>query len=94
MKTWLLKNSTFTDEKNDAFFRDIINGNIKPKVLVNMSAEDMANKELKDWRSSTNKHDIEKIKSHELDLLKMGSKLVVKTYKSDEVRETAMKKKN
>ena len=54
----------------------------------------MANKELKDWQDSTNKHDIEKIKSYELELFKMGSKLVVKTHKSDEVRETAMKKKN
>ena len=86
--------SNIKDEKNDEFFRNIINGNIKPKVLVNMSAEDMANKELQDWPSSTNKHDIEKIKSHGLDLLKLGSKLVVKTHKSDEVCKTAMKKKN
>ena len=86
--------SNIKDEKNDEFFRNIINGNIKPKVLVNMSAEDMANKELKEWRNSTNKHDIEKIKSHELDLLKMGSKLVIKTHKGDEVRETANEIKN
>ena len=86
--------SNIKDEKNDEFFRNIINGNIKPKRLVNMSAEDMANKELKEWRDSTNKHDIEKIKSHELDLLKMGSKLVIKTHKGDEVRETANEIKN
>merc|ERR1712018_169811 len=64
------------DEKNVGFFRKIINGHIKPKDLVNMTGEEMANKELKEWRQSTNKHDIDKIKSHGLDLLKMGSKLV------------------
>ena len=86
--------SNIRDEKNDEFFKNIINGTIKPKALVSMSAEDMANKELKEWRNSTNKHDIEKIKSHELDLLKMGSKLVIKTHKGDEVRETGNEIKN
>ena len=52
-----------------------------------MSAEQMASKELKEWRQSELSNDIEKIKSHELDLLKMGSKIVMKTHKGEEVRE-------
>ena len=51
----------------------------------------MANKELKEWRKAELKDDIEKIKSHELDLLKMGSKIVVKTHKGEEVKETTEK---
>ena len=82
------------DEKNLGFFRKIINGLIKPKDLVAMSSEDMANKELKEWRNQELKHDIEKIKSHEIDLLKMGSKIVMKTHKGEEVRETPNAIKN
>ena len=47
----------------------------------------MANKELKEWRQAELKQDIEKIKSHELDLLQMGSKIVLKTHKGEEVKE-------
>ena len=75
------------DEKNLGFFRKIINGNLKPKDLVAMSADQMASKELKEWRQSELKNDIEKIKSHELDLLKMGSKIVMKTHKGEEIKE-------
>merc|ERR1712223_801086 len=57
------------------------------KKLVEISAEDMANKELKEWRQAELKQDIEKIKSHELDLLQMGSKIVLKTHKGEEVKE-------
>jgi len=65
------------DEKNNGLFRKIINGTIAPKKLVEMSPDDMANKELKEWRHAELKGDIEKIKSHELDLLKLGTKIVV-----------------
>ena len=79
------------DEKNNGLFRKIINGNIAPKKLVAMSAEDMANNELKQWRQAEIKHDIEKIKSHELDLLQTGAKIIMKTHKGDEVREDPKK---
>merc|ERR1712086_699080 len=75
------------DEKNNGLFRKIINGTIAPKKLVEMSPDDMANKELKEWRHAELKGDIEKIKSHELDLLKLGTKIVVKSHKGEEVRE-------
>ena len=79
------------DEKNNGLFRKIINGNIAPKKLVAMSAEDMANNELKQWRQAEIKHDIEKIKSHELELLQTGAKIIMKTHKGDEVREDPKK---
>ena len=49
------------DEKNSGLFRKIINGTLVPKVLVAMSPEDLANKELKEWRQAELKQDIEKI---------------------------------
>ena len=47
----------------------------------------MANKELKEWRQAELKQDIEKIKTHEIDLLQMGSKIVMKTHKGEEIKE-------
>ena len=79
------------DEKNNGLFRKIISGNIAPKKLVAMSAEDMANNELKQWRQAEIKQDIEKIKSHELELLQTGTKIIMKTHKGDEVREDPKK---
>ena len=81
------------DEKNNGLFRKIINGTLVPKTLVAMSPEDLANKELKEWRKTELKQDIEKIKSHELELLQMGSKMVVKTHKGEEVMEAPTDKK-
>ncbi len=80
------------DEKNNGLFRKIVNGQIDVKKLVAMSSEDMANKELKEWRQTELKQDIEKIKSHELELLQMGAKMVVKTHKGEEVVSTQDKK--
>merc|ERR1712083_347568 len=75
------------DDKNNGLFRKIINGTIVPKKLVEMSPEDMANKELKEWRQAELKQDIEKIKEHEIDLLKLGSKIVIKSHKGEEIKE-------
>ena len=58
-----------------------------------MSAEDMANKQLKEWRQAELKQDIEKIKSHELELLQMGSKIVLKTHKGEQVMDDPSVKK-
>ena len=52
-----------------------------------MTAEEMANKELKEWRQAELKHDIEKIKSHEMEMAQIGTKLVMKTHKGDMVME-------
>lgn len=76
------------DPKNNGLFRKIVSGKISPKKLVDMSPEEMASKELQQWREAELKHDIEKIKSHELEMMAMGNKLVVKSHKGEEIIET------
>ncbi len=82
-----------TDEKNNGLFRKILNGKISPKSLVNMSAEEMASKELQQWRQAELKHDIDMIKSYELDQLARGTKFVVKSHKGEEIVEESKSKK-
>ena len=50
-----------------------------------MSPEEMASKELQQWRQAELKHDIEKIKSHELEMISLGSVFVMKTKKGEQV---------
>eukprot|EP00095_Tigriopus_kingsejongensis_P011119 maker-scaffold645_size120276-snap-gene-0.30 protein:Tk11119 transcript:maker-scaffold645_size120276-snap-gene-0.30-mRNA-1 annotation:"death-inducer obliterator 1" len=76
------------DLKNNGLFRKVLNGRISPKKLVDMSPDEMASKELQQWREAELKHDIEKIKSHQLEMLAMGNKLVVKSHKGEEIIET------
>ncbi|CAB4061353.1 unnamed protein product [Lepeophtheirus salmonis] len=71
------------DEKNTGFFRKIVSRKINSKDLVSLTAEEMANKELQRWREKELKNDIEKIKSHELDMIKLGSKFVMKSHKGE-----------
>merc|ERR1712179_237120 len=75
------------DEKNSGLFRKIATSKIGPKELVAINPEDMANKELQQWRQKELKSDIEKIKSHELDMIKLGSKFVMKSHKGEVVIE-------
>jgi len=74
------------DEKND-LFSAVLSREITPKQLVSMSAEEMANKELQQWRQKELKHEIETIKKNELDQLARGNKFLVKTHKGEEVKE-------
>ena len=76
------------DEKNNGLFRKIIGGKILPKELVAMTPEEMANKELQQWRQASLKNDIEKIKSHELDLIALGNKFVMKSHKGEQMIES------
>ena len=75
------------DPKNIGLFRKIVRKEYSPNRIVAMSAEEMANKELKEWRQAELKHDIEKIKSHEIEMAQMGTKFVMKTHKGDMVME-------
>ena len=50
-----------------------------------MTAEEMASKELQQWRQAELKHDIEKIKSHELEMISLGSVFVMKSHKGEQV---------
>ena len=46
-----------------------------------------SSQELQQWRQAELKNDIEKIKSHELDLLARGTKYVLKSHKGEQVIE-------
>ena len=76
------------DEKNHGLFRKVVSGKISPRSLVAMTPEELANKELQQWRQAELKQDIEKIKQHELDLIARGGKVVIKTHKGDQVIES------
>jgi hypothetical protein len=52
---------------------------------VAMTPEEMASKELQQWRQAELKHDIEKIKSHELQMISLGSVFVMKSHKGEQV---------
>ncbi len=82
------------DQKNVGLFKKIATKNLTPKALVNMTAEEMASKELKEWRQHELKHDIEKIKSHELELLQVGSKHILKSHKGEQVIDDGTTKSN
>jgi len=75
------------DPKNNGLFRKIVRKEYSPNRIASMTAEEMANKELKEWRQAELKHDIEKIKSHEIEMAQIGTKLVMKTHKGDMVME-------
>ena len=75
------------DPKNNGLFRKIISGRLSPRRLVEMTPEEMASKELQQWRQAVNKTDIEKIKQHEIEMIKLGNKLVVKSHKGEQVIE-------
>ena len=73
------------DEKNFGLFRKVVTRRIGPRALVAMTAEELASKELKEWRQAEQKGEIEKIRAHELDLAKQGNKFVIKTHKGDQI---------
>ena len=73
------------DEKNFGLFRKVVTRRIGPRALVAMTAEQLASKELKEWRQAEQKGEIEKIRAHELDLAKQGNKFVIKTHKGDQI---------
>ena len=73
------------DEKNLGLFRKVVTRRIGPRALVAMTAEELASKELKEWRQAEQKGEIEKIRAHELDLAKQGNKFVIKTHKGDQI---------
>jgi len=44
------------DPKNLALFRKIVSGEYSPHQLVRLSSEDLASKELAEWREQEEKH--------------------------------------
>ena len=75
------------DEKNTGLFRKILLEKVSARGLVSMSADDLASKELQQWRQAELHNDIEKIKTFELDKISHGDKFFIKSHKGDMVLE-------
>ena len=50
-----------------------------------MTAEELASKELAEWREREAKHSLEIIQKTELELMSMSTKYLVKTHKGEEI---------
>lgn len=59
--------------------------------LVKMTAEELASKELAEWREREAKHQLDIIQKTEMELLTMSNKYLVKTHKGEEIIEEAGK---
>ncbi|XP_059480576.1 death-inducer obliterator 1 isoform X2 [Neocloeon triangulifer] len=75
------------DPKNLTLFKKIITGEYIPHQLVRLSSEDLASKELAEWREQEEKHQIEMIKKTEMDLLQQNV-TYIKTHKGEQMIET------
>ena len=75
------------DAKNEGLFRQIIERQIQPAQLVKMTAEEMASKELAEWREREAKHQLDMIQKTELEMMSMSNKVLLKTHKGEEVIE-------
>uniref|UniRef100_A0AAR2IVB7 PHD finger protein 3 n=1 Tax=Pygocentrus nattereri TaxID=42514 RepID=A0AAR2IVB7_PYGNA len=53
------------DTKNNVLFKRVLKGEISPRDLVRMSAEELASKELAAWRQRENRHTIEMIEKEQ-----------------------------
>ncbi|KAI5087904.1 PHD finger protein 3 isoform X1 [Silurus meridionalis] len=53
------------DTKNNVLFKRVLKGEIPPRDLVRMSAEELASKELAAWRQRENRHTIEMIEKEQ-----------------------------
>ncbi|CAG0887940.1 unnamed protein product [Darwinula stevensoni] len=80
-------NFNLKDAKNQGLFRKVCLGEISPQALVQMSPEDLASKELAEWRERETKHQLEMIKKNELEWLQHGEIYLVKTHKGEVVIE-------
>jgi len=55
--------------------------------LVKMTAEELASKELAEWREREAKHQLEIIQKTELEMMTMPAKYLVKSHKGEEIIE-------
>ena len=53
------------DEKNDYFWRNVLQGEISTSMLIRMENQDMASKEKMEWREQLEREDIERRKKIE-----------------------------
>lgn len=75
------------DTKNLGLFRQVAERQIIPTRLVRMTAEELASKELAEWRERETKHQLDMIQKTEMELMNMSNKVLVKTHKGEEVIE-------
>uniref|UniRef100_UPI00358E8B74 death-inducer obliterator 1-like isoform X2 n=1 Tax=Myxine glutinosa TaxID=7769 RepID=UPI00358E8B74 len=77
------------DRKNQGLFYRVIRGEISPSVLVRMSPEDLASKELAEWRERENKHTLEMIEKEQREIERRPITKI--THKGEiEIEETAL----
>ncbi|XP_033126853.1 PHD finger protein 3-like isoform X2 [Anneissia japonica] len=71
------------DAKNKGLFRMILNKDLPAKKLVTMSSEELASKELSEWRERESKHALEMIKQEEELKKSTPMQLTKKTHKGE-----------
>uniref|UniRef100_A0A8C4NEM5 Death-inducer obliterator 1 n=1 Tax=Eptatretus burgeri TaxID=7764 RepID=A0A8C4NEM5_EPTBU len=77
------------DTKNQGLFYRVIRGEISPSKLVRMSPEDLASKELAEWRERENKHTLEMIEKEQREIERRPITKI--THKGEiEIEETAL----
>ena len=69
------------DVKNNGLYRRILSGDLTPKAVAAMTSDEMASKELAAWRSAAEKKDIEAIQKAEIERLKIGTPVLLKSHK-------------
>ncbi|XP_042222768.1 nuclear speckle splicing regulatory protein 1-like [Homarus americanus] len=71
------------DTKNSGLFRKILNGTISPANLVRMTSEELASKELCEWREREEKKELQAIEKYELDMIALGNQYIMKSHKGE-----------
>ncbi|XP_069159094.1 PHD finger protein 3 isoform X1 [Procambarus clarkii] len=71
------------DTKNSGLFRKILNGTISPSNLVRMTSEELASKELCEWREREEKKELQAIEKYELDMIALGNQYIMKSHKGE-----------
>ncbi|CAH1248328.1 PHF3 [Branchiostoma lanceolatum] len=71
------------DARNTTLFKRVLTGEIRPHKLVKMSPEELACKELAQWRDRETKHTLEMIVKKEQEEAQMEKHLTKKTHKGE-----------
>ncbi|XP_066983453.1 death-inducer obliterator 1 isoform X3 [Macrobrachium rosenbergii] len=71
------------DTKNSGLFRKILNGTITPSNLAKMTSEELASKELAEWREREEKKELQAIEKYELDMISLGNQYIMKSHKGE-----------
>ncbi|XP_059351739.1 titin homolog isoform X2 [Daphnia carinata] len=72
------------DPKNSGLFLEIVTKQITPVQLVKMSTEELASKDLAEWREQEAKRQLNLIEKNEQERLSQVNKYLIKTHKGEE----------